>query len=125
MPITLIRLHPPAPVPLFPAAPTLRPWWQQQRVQDEMATYVGQRPGPAFRELYLERVQEQENRGKHLREKQKIVKASHEPNMRQLDMWRDLKKIMDSKAAYLEAGPEGSKSAAPTNAGFETDRLVL
>lgn len=51
------------------------------------------------RDIYAKKIQEQENLGRHLREKQKVVQDSHDANMRQLEMWRDLTLLMKCKTA--------------------------
>ncbi|GFR67031.1 intraflagellar transport protein 81-like protein [Elysia marginata] len=111
---------------------------QQQRVAAEMKAYVSsdaQEKKKTFREIYGKKIQEQENMSRGLREKQKMVRENHEPNMKQMKMWRDLQRLMDCKKHCLEqisslgstAGTGGIMGgygdSAPTH--LEEDRLVL
>ncbi|XP_054852959.1 intraflagellar transport protein 81 homolog isoform X1 [Eublepharis macularius] len=73
---------------------------QLQRAKEEMKMYVSPDPQDrrkAFREQYSRMITEQESLGKKLREKQKAVRESHGPNMKQVKMWRDLELLMLSK----------------------------
>jgi len=99
---------------------------QEASIKDETAAYVS-RAGPAekkkqFRDIYTKKVKDQQNVGKHLVEKEKMVRTSHDDNMKLLDMWRDLSVLMKCKAAVSKepdtpvAGGEGS---------LEPDRLVF
>jgi intraflagellar transport protein 81 len=47
--------------------------------------------------LYTKKIQEQENMGKGLREKQKAVRENHGPSMRQMKMWKDFERLMEMK----------------------------
>lgn len=53
--------------------------------------------GENRREKYSQFLAAQEKRAKKLREQQKMVKESHEPNVKQQIMLRDLRKLMDAK----------------------------
>ncbi len=53
-----------------------------------------------------------------MRDKQKIIKESHEPGLRQVDMWRDLTKLLECKLALVSAREQESISQ-------EEDRLVF
>eukprot|EP00051_Salpingoeca_urceolata_P027376 m.481226 g.481226 ORF g.481226 m.481226 type:complete len:669 (+) comp22084_c0_seq1:175-2181(+) len=95
---------------------------QRQRAVEEMQSYAGGAgggKGKSLRDIYSKRIQEQENLGKTLREKQKVVKESHEPNMRQQDLWRDMQALFEGKLSCRGA----ADSMAP--AMEEEDRLVL
>ncbi|XP_064639360.1 intraflagellar transport protein 81 homolog [Lineus longissimus] len=73
---------------------------QHQRISDEMKAYVSSDPAErkkSFRELYTKKIQEQENMGKGLREKQKAVRENHGPSMRQMKMWKDFERLMEMK----------------------------
>ena len=48
----------------------------------------------SYRELYQGRIQETENLSKKLRERQKMVKESHEDNLQQTIQFKDLQKVM-------------------------------
>ncbi|KYO39754.1 intraflagellar transport 81-like protein isoform B [Alligator mississippiensis] len=74
---------------------------QLQRAKDEMKMYISPDPQErrkAIREQYTRMILEQENLGKKLREKQKAVRESHGPNMKQVKMWRDVEQLMESRA---------------------------
>lgn len=91
------------------------------------------------REMYNRKIQEQENLGRNLRERQKTVRENHEPNMKQMKMWRDLERLLQCKFNCLEQltsigssvtggrpvqiGGGGYGEAPPTH--LEEDRLVL
>ncbi|XP_011887831.1 PREDICTED: intraflagellar transport protein 81 homolog isoform X4 [Cercocebus atys] len=73
---------------------------QLRRATDEMKAYISsdqQEKRKAIREQYTKNIAEQENLGKKLREKQKVVRESHGPNMKQAKMWRDLQQLMECK----------------------------
>eukprot|EP00128_Syssomonas_multiformis_P000842 Colp12_sorted_trinity150504_noHs@30998 len=104
---------------------------QISRVQDEMKIYVanaeigegGTSKKKSFRDTYTKKLVELENHGKQLKEQHKIVKETHEPNMRQLKMWSDLKKIMSCKRDCFAAA---QAAAAAQRADLEhRDHLVL
>ena len=61
----------------------------------------------AFREQYTRKIQEQENLGKGLRERQKSVRENQEPLLHQMKMWRDLERLMEMKA-QLAGGSRGN-----------------
>eukprot|EP00052_Salpingoeca_macrocollata_P012331 m.95536 g.95536 ORF g.95536 m.95536 type:complete len:674 (+) comp18432_c0_seq1:165-2186(+) len=100
---------------------------QDERVKNEMQTYkasLGQPAGQhakSLREVLSKKITEQEGSGKTLRERQKIVKESHEPSMRQLDMWKDLAKLLDCKRKCY--GVRTTDEQPPAH--LEEDRLVL
>uniref|UniRef100_A0A8C5WVV8 Intraflagellar transport protein 81 homolog n=1 Tax=Laticauda laticaudata TaxID=8630 RepID=A0A8C5WVV8_LATLA len=73
---------------------------QLQRVKEEVKMYVSsdqQERKKAVRDQYSRMITEQENLGKKLREKQKSVRESHGPNLKQVKMWRDLQLLMECK----------------------------
>ncbi|XP_053757981.1 intraflagellar transport protein 81 homolog isoform X3 [Panthera pardus] len=73
---------------------------QLRRATDEMKAYVSsdqQEKRKAIRQQYTKNITEQENLGKKLREKQKAVRESHGPNMKQAKMWRDFEQLMECK----------------------------
>ena len=84
------------------------------------------------RDLYGKKLQEQEILGKSLREKQKFIRESHEPNLHQMKMWRDFQRLMESKLNINSSG-RGIGSPAhgdqPRAVRFATDdqedQLVL
>ncbi|XP_067669483.1 intraflagellar transport protein 81 homolog isoform X1 [Haliotis asinina] len=112
---------------------------QQAKVQEEMKAYVSSDPQEkkrTMRDLFSKKIQEQENLSRGLRERQKMVRDNHEPNMRQMKMWRDLERLMDCKKSILERGGAamgGGGGAVGATGGYgeqaptyhEEDRLVL
>jgi intraflagellar transport protein 81 len=66
---------------------------------DAFEQYQKQRGFKAYRDLYNKKIQEQENLGRTLREQQKEVKQKHEPNMKQLVMYRDLRALLSMKVS--------------------------
>ncbi|KAJ6656716.1 hypothetical protein lerEdw1_003603 [Lerista edwardsae] len=98
-----------------------------QRVKDEMKTYISTDPQEkrkAIREQYSRMITEQENLGKKLREKQKAVRESHGPNMKQVKMWRDFELLMEcKKECFLKQQNQISIGQVIQEGG--EDRLVL
>ncbi|KAI9209448.1 uncharacterized protein BJ171DRAFT_564624 [Polychytrium aggregatum] len=82
----------------------------QERVMHEMKAYIGgddsieaqqkARGFKTYRDLYNKRIMEQENLGKSFREQQKEIKAKYEPNIKQLGMFADVKKLLLLKLAH-------------------------
>uniref|UniRef100_X1Z4C8 Intraflagellar transport protein 81 homolog n=1 Tax=Capitella teleta TaxID=283909 RepID=X1Z4C8_CAPTE len=104
---------------------------QQQRINNEMKAYVSSDPQEkkrAYREQYTRKIQEQENLGKGLREKQKFVRENQSSNLGQMRMWRDLHRLMEVK---LHGGQGQGQSHrghdGPKTVTFDVpdDRLVL
>lgn len=101
---------------------------QQGRVSDEMKTYVASDPmekKKAFREQYTRKIQEQENLGKGLREKQKAVRESHGPSMRQMKMWKDFEMLMECKKQCYFKGQSQKESGTVIRTKEGEDRFVL
>ncbi|XP_025079923.1 intraflagellar transport protein 81 homolog [Pomacea canaliculata] len=115
---------------------------QQERVEEEIKAYISHDLADkkkTLREMYNRKIQEQENLGRNLRERQKTVRENHEPNMKQMKMWRDLERLLQCKFNCLEQltsigssvtggrpvqiGGGGYGEAPPTH--LEEDRLVL
>ncbi|MBN3309343.1 intraflagellar transport protein 81 homolog [Amia ocellicauda] len=100
---------------------------QMQRAADEMRAYVSPDPQErrkAVREQYTKNITEQESLGKKLREKQKAVRESHGPNMKQVKMWRDLEQLLEcKKQCHLRAQSQASIGHVIQEGG--EDRLVL
>ncbi|XP_066465999.1 intraflagellar transport protein 81 homolog [Tiliqua scincoides] len=98
-----------------------------QRAKDEMKTYISTDPQEkrkAIREQYSRMITEQENLGKKLREKQKAVRESHGPNMKQVKMWRDFELLMEcKKECFLKQQNQISIGQVIQEGG--EDRLVL
>lgn len=89
-----------------------------------MARYVGQKEGKSLRDIYTKNIQEQESLSKYLRERQRVVQESHEPNVRQLGIWTDLEELMQAKL-QAKRGDGPAEAEGHTPALEEEDRLVL
>ncbi|KAL8180138.1 UNVERIFIED_CONTAM: Intraflagellar transport protein 81 [Gekko kuhli] len=100
---------------------------QLQRAKEEMKMYISPDPQErrkAIREQYSRMITEQENLGKKLREKQKAVRESHAPNMKQVKMWRDFESLMEcKKECFLRQQNQVSIGQVIQEGG--EDRLVL
>ncbi|KAM4857337.1 intraflagellar transport protein 81 homolog isoform X3 [Urocitellus parryii] len=100
---------------------------QLRRATDEMKAYVSsdqQEKRKALREQYTKNIAEQENLGKKLREKQKAVRESHGPNMKQAKMWRDFEQLMEcKKQCFLKQQSQTSIGQVIQEGG--EDRLIL
>ena len=73
---------------------------QQQRVAAEMKAMVAKDPAEkkkSLRDQLTRKIQEQENLGRALRDKQKDIKDGHEHSMKQVKMWKDLKQLFEMK----------------------------
>ncbi|XP_078237894.1 intraflagellar transport protein 81 homolog [Pogona vitticeps] len=100
---------------------------QLQRAKEEMKMYVSsdqQEKRKAVREQYSRMITEQENLGKKLREKQKSIRESHGPNLKQVKMWRDFQLLMEcKKECFLKQQNQASIGQVIQEGG--EDRLVL
>ncbi|NWY51838.1 IFT81 protein, partial [Chionis minor] len=100
---------------------------QLQRAKEEMKAYVSPDPQErrkAVREQYTRMILEQENLGKKLREKQKVVRESHGPNMKQIKMWQDFEQLMECKReCFLKQQNQTAIGQVIQEGG--KDRLVL
>ncbi|KAJ8285773.1 hypothetical protein GJAV_G00030780 [Gymnothorax javanicus] len=100
---------------------------QMERAAEEMKAYVSPDPQErrkTIREQYMKNITEQESLGKKLREKQKVVRESHGPNMKQVKMWRDLEQLMECKRqCFMRAQSQASIGQVIQEGG--EDRLVL
>uniref|UniRef100_A0ABI8AIT5 IFT81 calponin homology domain-containing protein n=1 Tax=Felis catus TaxID=9685 RepID=A0ABI8AIT5_FELCA len=100
---------------------------QLRRATDEMKAYVSsdqQEKRKAIRQQYTKNIAEQENLGKKLREKQKAVRESHGPNMKQAKMWRDFEQLMEcKKQCFLKQQSQTSIGQVIQEGG--EDRLIL
>ncbi|XP_053557709.1 intraflagellar transport protein 81 homolog [Bombina bombina] len=100
---------------------------QIQQVADEMKVYASPDPQErkkSVREQYTKNILEQENLGKKLREKQKLVRESHGPNMKQVKMWRDFEQLMECKRlCFLKQQNQVSVGQVIQEGG--EDRLIL
>uniref|UniRef100_A0A803W1U9 Intraflagellar transport protein 81 homolog n=1 Tax=Ficedula albicollis TaxID=59894 RepID=A0A803W1U9_FICAL len=100
---------------------------QLQRAREEMKAYMSPDPQErrrAVREQYTRIILEQENLGKKLREKQKVVRESHGPNMKQMKMWQDFEQLMECKReCFLKQQNQATIGQVIQEGG--KDRLVL
>ncbi|KFU90204.1 Intraflagellar transport protein 81 [Chaetura pelagica] len=100
---------------------------QLERAKEEMKAYVTPDPrgkGKTIREQYTQMIIEHENLGKKLREKQKVVRESHGPNMKQMKMWQDFEQLMKcKKECFLKQQQETAIGQVIQEEG--KDRLVL
>lgn len=62
--------------------------------------------------------------GKHLREKQALVRNSQDSNLHQFDMWRDLTRLMEAKMRAAHEHTDDDDAPPPGHAPQE-DRMVL
>jgi len=86
-------------------------------------------------EQYGRRIQEQENLGKALRDRQKVLRDNQDTSVAQMRMWRDIERLLECKrrlagdqpqpgtGAGEATRPAGSSAAAA--AARDEDRLVL
>lgn len=74
---------------------------ERARLEDAGRNRVGE-ANQSYREMYQSRIQETENLSKKLRERQKMVKESHEDNLQQTVQFKDLQKILGSKVHALK-----------------------
>ena len=82
---------------------------QEQKVAAEMQCYVSSDPAEkrkSLRDQLTRKIQEQENLGKALRDKQKEVKETHGDAMKQVKMWKDLKKLFEVKQECFLRGQQ-------------------
>ena len=84
------------------------------------------------REQYGRRIQEQENLGKALRDKQKYMRDHQDTSVAQMRMWRDIERLLDCKRRLASDQPTDAESTRPTRraaaaaaAADNEDRLVL
>ena len=78
---------------------------QQEKVADEMKSYTSsdtEAKRKSFREQYAKRIQEQENLGKNLRDKQKHLRDNQIDTTKHLKIWRDFERIMECKLKSAE-----------------------
>ncbi|NXG61612.1 IFT81 protein, partial [Hemiprocne comata] len=100
---------------------------QLERAKEEMKACVSPDPQErrkTIREQYTRIILEHENLGKKLREKQKVVRESHGPNMKQMKMWQDFEQLMKCKReCFLKQQQETAIGQVIQEEG--KDRLVL
>ncbi|XP_028405978.1 intraflagellar transport protein 81 homolog isoform X1 [Dendronephthya gigantea] len=100
---------------------------QENRIEVEMKSYTSSDPNDkkkSYREQYTKKIQEQENLGKSLREKQKSVRENHGPSIKQMKMWNDLTTLLECKRECLKKASSQSKVPSSVQNG-EDDVLIL
>lgn len=103
---------------------------QKEKVAAEMRCYVSSDAAEkrkSLRDQYTRRIQEAENQGKALRDKQKEVKETHSSSLNQVKLWKDLKKMMElKKECFVQSQQERSQAkAAEEKIMAEENRLVI
>lgn len=76
--------------------------------------------GDTFHDRYSRAAAEQEQLGKTLREEQKLMKDQSEPNQLQIEMLKDLKKLLRCTMKTFSSNTESVEQGEQMN-----DRLVL
>ena len=104
--------------------------WQQEKVAAEMRAYVSSDTAEqkkSLRDQYTRKIQEAENLGKGLRDKQKELKESHTSSLNQVKMWKDLKKLLQVKKECFAQGQreKTQAKAAERKMIAEENRLVI
>ncbi|KAJ3068337.1 Intraflagellar transport protein 81 [Rhizoclosmatium hyalinum] len=107
----------------------------QDKVLNEMKAYIGgddaveaqqkARGFKTYRDVYNKKIVEQENAGKALRDQQKEIKAKHEPNVKQLAFFTDVKKLLQLKVAHNQKLLNGGGLDTTGFSQITQDRLVL
>ena len=103
---------------------------QQERLAAEMQCYVSSDPAEkrkSLRDRYARKIQEAENQGKALRDKQKEVKDTHTGSLNQVKMWKDLKTLFEVKRECFVRGQQemSEAKAAEEKIIAEENRLVI
>lgn len=103
---------------------------QKERVAAEMRCYVSSDPAEkrkSLRDQYTRKIQEAENHGKALRDKQKEIKENHASSLNQVKLWKDLKRMMGVKReCFVQSQQEKSQAkAAEEKIMAEENRLVI
>ncbi len=102
----------------------------QQRVAQEVKCYVSSdatEKRRSLRDQLTRKIQEQENLGKALRDKQKEVRETHGDSMKQVKMWKDLRTLFELKRQSFLQGQEQRLQAQAAHEAMVhgEDRLVL
>jgi len=85
------------------------------------------------REQYGRRIQEQENLGKALRDRQKALRDNQDTSVAQMRMWRDIERLLECKQRLAAGDDQPAGGAAEPSrparrsaeAARDEDRLVL
>lgn len=100
------------------------------RLAVEMKCYTSSDPAEkrkSLRDQLTRKIQEQENHGKELKAMQREIKETHADSMKQVKMWKDLRRLFElKKECFLQAEQQKIQSAAITQSSATgEDRLVL
>ena len=102
---------------------------QQERVAAEMRCYVSSDPAEkrkSLRDQFTRKIQEQENLGKALRDKQKEIRETHSDALRQVKMWKDLKRQFEiKKQCFLSGQQQKMQDKAEGRVAATENRLVI
>lgn len=102
-----------------------------QRLATEMKCYTSSDPAEkrkALRDQLTRKIQEQENLGKELKSMQKEIKETHADSMKQVKMWKDLRRLFEiKKDCFLQSEQQKIQSAVVTqqNSATGENRLIL
>ena len=99
-----------------------------QRVKAEMKVMVSKDPAEkkkSMRDLLTRKIQEQENRGRALRDKQRDIKDTHEFSMKQVKMWKDLHRLFQVKQECLQRAQEQKLQAKALNEMATDGRIEI
>lgn len=101
---------------------------QQQRVAAEMKAMVAKDPAEkkkSLRDQLTRKIQEQENLGRALRDKQKDIKENHEYSMNQVKMWKDLRLLFEMKKECFQRIEQQKQQTKALQAMAEEGRLEI
>ena len=102
---------------------------KQQQVAQEMRSYVSGDPAEkrkSLRDQFTRKIQEEENLGKELRDKQKEIRETHSDSMRQVGMWKDLQRLFEVKReSFLQGQQQKLQAQAAQQAMMAGERLIV
>lgn len=101
---------------------------KQQRVATEMKAMVAKDPAEkkkSLRDQLTRKIQEQENLGRALRDKQKDIKENHEYSMNQVKMWKDLRSLFEMKKECFQRIEQQRQQTKALQAMAEEGRLEI
>ncbi|RMX60935.1 hypothetical protein pdam_00003457 [Pocillopora damicornis] len=101
---------------------------QQGRIDDELKAYRSADTADrkkSFRDQFTKKIQEQENLGKSLRDKQKSVRESQAPNMKQMKMWSDLAKLLECKRNCMLKQQQENQNGGVNQQGLDGENVLV
>ena len=102
---------------------------QRERVAAEMRSYVSSDQAEkrkSRRDQFTRKIQEQENLGKSLRDQQKVIQETHSDALRQVKMWRDLRRQFEVKRQCFESDQQQRmRDKAEKQVAATENRLVI